>query len=60
LVYLERMRENLEQLRRGALWKLILNLLMILSFINNFSRSFSSHVIEDHQTQHFTLCKSSR
>ncbi|KAL5661727.1 hypothetical protein ACJX0J_028852, partial [Zea mays] len=41
--------ENLEQLWRGTLWKVILNLLMILSFINNFSRSSLSHVIEGHR-----------
>jgi len=39
---------------RGALWKVILNLLMILSFINNFSRSFLSHVIEEHQVSPFS------
>ena len=47
---------------RGTLWKVILNLLMILSFINNCSRSFSSRVIEDHQVSSsiFTLIGTTR
>jgi hypothetical protein len=38
---------------RGTMWRVILNLLMIQNFINNCSRSFSSHAIERHLVSSF-------